>query len=411
MHRFVIAVVSVSFLAVCATTTSSSGGQGGQPGPTQESQQIKNIAHFDVGTCFAAAPEVSAPVVKESVLAVQVSARPLVLECLVNPASRAGAPVTKVTVESTFAAGAFSHKATGENLTADGEKCIVDALTRYTQAKVAGTENAAPVSNSFDYQHDVNQDPSVVMGINEISDLVGAIRVATPTWCDCFEPVKETVPSPIPVKVDVKKAAGAADAGSTITVAASVDQALADGGAGVDETLSQCLIGKIQALPFSTMKSQQDIFPYFFIFTNFEARGDQQVADLNVRFTQLDLQRGQRTADRLLSFAKLNGAAASYTELVNKYKAKPASVTRTQLVTRCNAMVKADEEYVAVLRDLKAVADLQLTTVQELRKADPMYPAEVEEHTVKEVATTTSDLTASEQTLTNDKAICTRLAK
>ncbi len=409
MHRFVIAVVSVSFLAVCATT-SSSGGQGGQAsGPTEESQQIKNIAHFDVGTCFAVSPEVSAPVVKESVLAVQVSARPLVMECLVDPASRAGAPVTKVTVESTFASGAFGHKATGENLTADGEKCIVDALTRYTQAKVAGAENAAPVSNAFDYQHDVNQDPAVVMGINEISDLVGSIRVATPSWCDCFEPLKETVPGPIPMKVDLKR--GAADGGSAITVVASVDQALADGGAGVDGAVSQCLIGKLQALPFSTMKSQQDIFPYFFIFTNFEARGDQQVADLNVRFTQLDLQRGQRTADRLLSFAKLNAAAAGYTELVNKYKAKPASVTRTQLVTRCNAMVKTDEDYVAVLRDLKAVADLQLTTVQELRKADPMYPVEVEEHTTKEVATTAADLTASEQTLTNDKAICTRLAK
>ncbi len=410
MHRFVIAVVSVSFLAVCATT-STSGGQGGQPGPTQESQQIKNIAHFDIGTCFAVAPEVSAPVVKESLLAVQVSARPLVMECLVNPANRAAAPVTKVTVETTFASGAFAHKATGENLTPEGEKCIVDALTRYTQAKVAGAESAAPVTNAFDYQHDVNQDPSVVMGINEISDLVGSIRVATPTWCDCFEPLKESVPGAIPMKVDLKKAEGATDGGSAITVAASVDQALADGGAGVDATLSQCLVGKLQTLPFSTMKSQQDIFPYFFIFTNFEARGDQQVADLNVRFTQLDLQRGQRTADRLLTFAKLNTAAAGYTELVNKYKAKPASVTRTQLVTRCNAMVKADEEYVSVLRDLKAVADLQLTTVQELRQADPMYPLEVEEHTTKEVATTAADLAASEQTLTNDKAICTRLAK
>lgn len=415
MKNLVIAALAGGIVAGCQTTSSATGPAAAPP-PQETRQPIRNIAHFDIGTCFAAPPELSAPMTKEQVLAVQLSARPLVMECLVDPASRAEGPKTQVNLTSAWTDGAMTHRVTGENLTADGERCVVEALEKYTQALILKpTEGhpgpaggASPVENAFSYAHDVNRDVAVKLGINELSDLVASIRLAMPGWCDCYQPVQAQVPPSFLTQVVTTQRKAAEGKAAEVDVAVEVDPKAPP--SGVPGPVVECLLGKVRQHPLP-VRSAKNVFPYAFIHTNFEARSDEAITDPLLRLDQLELERTQRLADRLAAYASVNAAAASYQHLVNQYRAKPASVKRPQLQARCAAMVSGDEAYLKVLRELKAVADLQVSIVQGIRAKDASYPEAVEAHTLKAQSEAAENLKAAEETLKSDQGICARLLK
>ncbi|HZI16843.1 MAG TPA: hypothetical protein VE153_41130, partial [Myxococcus sp.] len=123
-----LAVASVLFTAACAGQQKPDAAQGAnKPTSTEERVRIGNQPAFDVASCFPR--ELSLPAANQGVLVgALLTTRPQVMECLVDPRSRAGGETTKVTVTASVTDQAGAHTVTGENLTPEGQQCVQAAV-------------------------------------------------------------------------------------------------------------------------------------------------------------------------------------------------------------------------------------------------------------------------------------------
>src|SRR5690348_2077211 len=104
-------------LAACGAEQTTASTPDKTAAPKAEQQQVQNSGYFDLGAVVAAPPAVGARVSTEILVGVEVSARPLVMECLVDPKNRAADKRTHVTVDATVGDAGVDHKIGGENLT------------------------------------------------------------------------------------------------------------------------------------------------------------------------------------------------------------------------------------------------------------------------------------------------------
>src|SRR5690242_4211711 len=187
-----IAIASVLLAAGCA------GQQGAQqktqgPTTTEERMRITNQSPFDVAVCQSKTPTLPQPPNQGILVGAILATRPEVMECLVDPKSRGEADTTRVVVKTTVNEQGGTHALSGENLTPEGTACIQKVLDARVPLS-ALPKGAQPVASESTFVHEAGNSPKVKFGINPGSDFSGAVRLAQPTWCDCYAPFTHKAP-------------------------------------------------------------------------------------------------------------------------------------------------------------------------------------------------------------------------
>jgi len=339
----------------------SGASQGGAGGPTSTQQKIVNISPLDLGVCFQQAPALPEKINADVLTGLLVAARPLVMECLVDPKNRGPAEETPVTVKTIIANGKTAHSFSGQNLMPAGEQCIRAALDKYLSSAPdwAAKAGAVTVSAEAQYKHVAGAMPTVKMGISEASDVAGVIRLAQGTFCDCYAPFKDAEPSMFKASIDIKSGAA-----PTVTMSDANDEA--------SKQVAACLQPKVAALPLKTTASELKA-PYTFMFVSSSRPEMFTKAAPPLAFAQYELVRNQSLAASVLAMGARSVAAEAYDALIAKFKKDQASVTLELLQNGCGALIKADEAYIATAEKQVDVEQKAVTMLTDFAAKDAVW--------------------------------------
>lgn len=359
-HRTFAALIALGLGVGCGAAQTPEKGAGG---PVSEQQRIINISQADLGVCFPKPPAVPDKLNNDVVIGLLVAARPVVMECLVDPKNRGTADETNVTVKATLAGGKLTYAIAGQNTTAGTEACIRGALDKFTGAIADFDAKAAAskgnVSGEARYLHTVGSMPGVKLGVNEVSDVAGTIRLAHASLCDCYGDWKEAEPATL--KATIKLGAKTAPA---ISFAASEDPKA--------QAVVTCLAPKLSTLPLKTTSTELTV-PYTFYYLNSSLDAPFTQASPELAFSQLEALRGQRTAESVIAVGGRTVAAEAYDALIQQFKAKPESVTLEQLQNGCNALLKTDDGYIGALEKQLEVEQKMLSLLTDLAGKDASW--------------------------------------
>jgi len=359
-HRKVAVLLALGLGVGCGAASTQEKGPGG---PVSEQQRIINISQADLGVCFTRPRALPDKLNGEVIIGLLVAARPVVMECLVDPRNRGAGDETSVTVKATLGGGKLTYAVTGENTTAGTETCIRGALDKFTGAIADfGAKAAAAqgnISGEAQYVHVGGAMPGVKLGVNEVSDVAGTIRLAHGSLCDCYAAWKDAEPAPL--KATIKLGAKATPA---VTFAASQDPKA--------QEVAACLTPKVAALPLKTTSTELTV-PYTFYFLNSSLDAPFTQASPELSFSQLEALRGQRSADSVIAIGGRTVAAEAYNALIQQFKAKPESVTIEQLQNGCNGLLKADDGYIGALEKQLDVEQKMLSLLTDLAGKDPTW--------------------------------------
>jgi hypothetical protein len=391
-HRKTAVLLALGLGVGCGGATPA---EKGPAGPVSEQQRIINISQADIGICFSKPPALPDRLNGDVIVGLLVAARPAVMECLVDPKNRGAEDETTVTVKATVGGGKLAYAISGKNTTSSTETCIRGALDKFTgsiadlQTKVASTQGNA--SGEAQYLHIVGAMPGVKLGVNEVSDVAGTIRLAHASLCDCYAGWKDAEPQTL--KATVKVGASAAPA---VTFAASQDPKA--------QEVAACLTPKISALPFKAKSSQLTV-PYTFYFLNSAVETPFTQASPEVSFSQLEALRGQRSADSVIAIGGRTVAAEAYDALIKQYKAKPESVTLEQLQNGCNALLKADDGYIGSLEKQLEVEQKMLSLLTDLSAKDQSW-SRAKDGAKSQVDATVKDIDGAKKNKVADADAC-----
>lgn len=388
MSRKVLAAVVLASMS-CATQKEAEK----KADPIMKQVRVTNLTYFDLANCSNQSLELPQPVNREILVGALISQRVHVFECLVDPKTRGPAAETTIAVDSTVTDAGATHKVSGTNLTADGQKCIEGVLAKLKIAPLP--KGAAPVTEKAEFKHNPSS-PMVTIGINELSDVVAKIRLAQPNWCDCYAEWGTKSPRALQAKLKLNKAKPETN---EIEVTATGDAA--------SDKVGACLKGKLAAETFAFESEQIEInYPFNFI----NSASTEELVDGNpdMQFKQFDAQRSQRMAQTALQIGQRLNAAATYNNVVTKFKAKPNSVSVKELKDKCAALVKTDDAWIAALKSQLELDQRTLKLASGQKTKDAEW-AEVESKSQKVVATTTADISSAEQTKVKDQASCPKV--
>jgi hypothetical protein len=320
------------------------------------------------------------------------------MECLADPTRRGAEKETRVVIKSTLGAGGVESAVSGQNLTPEGEKCVKAALTRYfatvPQLATPPAAGAAPVTAEIPVQHIAGVSPAVTLGVNEGSDITGTVRLMQSTWCDCYAEWKDAPPRTLKAKIKIAKGASAAP--SDVSFEATNDPAA--------DKVAACLKDKVKSLRFKVTPDEITL-PYTFLFLHSAHDGGLPNAPPEIQFAQLDALRGQRAAAAVIAVGTRSVAAATYDDLVKKYKAKPASVQVEELKTKCADLLKADEGWVASIEKQVDIDQKTVELVTALAAKDPGW-AKAQAASQSNLDATKKDLEQAKKIRTDDAGIC-----
>jgi hypothetical protein len=205
MQNTTIAFRSSAAVLLAALAAGCAAAMGG--GSAAEQQQIAALSASDVGLCHPAAMPAIGGVNADELTGLLVAARPAVMECLVDPKNRGQAEETRVTLKTTAGGGKLEHAVAGQNLSPAGQQCIKGALDRHFGAVEGFAAKTAavtpPVSAEDTVPHFAGKSPSVQLGLNEASDVTGAVRLAQSSWCDCYAEWKDAPPHPLKATLSI----------------------------------------------------------------------------------------------------------------------------------------------------------------------------------------------------------------
>ncbi|MGZ5959052.1 MAG: hypothetical protein ACXWLI_11605, partial [Myxococcaceae bacterium] len=173
------------FVLACA------GGQSAGGASAAERERVVNLVPFDLATCFPPKLDLGKTANEYTLQAAFRAARPAIGECLADGKVQNPAAATKG--KATIAMDASGTKVTvaAEGLKPAAVSCIENAV-RAQLAGVSLPAGAKPLTLDAPIERDTAS--MVRMGINESSDVVGAIRLALPQWCSCFESLRTQAP-------------------------------------------------------------------------------------------------------------------------------------------------------------------------------------------------------------------------
>ena len=390
-----LAVVSFLVTAACAGPQKTENAQAS----VQERMRITNQSPFDVALCQQRTLSLPQPVNQALLVGALAAAQPQVMECLVDPKTRAGAETTRVTVKASVTDQAAAYTVTGENLTPQGQKCVEGAVNALAPLQPLA-KGGKPVEAQTEYIHETSNSPAVRFGFNEGSDFSGTIRLAEPGWCDCYAGYASKAPPVLTATIKLTKAS-----------ATPADVTFEPSGSTEGDQLAACLKQKILALPVK-LGANEVTFPYRF--THFHSSATEPAANLpaELRFYQLELLRGQRAAATAIAFGMRAHAADGYDALAAEYSKDPKKNYGLipKLREQCATLAKAADTWVTALEAQQSVDQQTVTLVQELKAKDAAW-AEVETRSQGVLANTQKDLAAAQQRRTEDQALCAKLNK
>jgi hypothetical protein len=336
-------------------------------------QRIASAGHFDLGICFPdppAAPSVASP---DSVSAQLIALRPQLLECLVPAKHRAAGAQTALNLSVTLSPKAPPALAIEGAVAPEGKVCLEKTVAA-AFASVPGVP-AAGVVGQGRIDHAVGISPGEQPGVSESSDLVASVRLALPTWCDCFAPWKSAQPATVR---------------ATASVAAGKATAVKVTEGGPNE-VSACLVKKLEAHPFAPAKTAYTLpFTFSFVHSSF---GGATFADPALQYQQSLGRRAQLFARSLLA-ATDRGLAGD--EFNAKVKAK---ADKKKLVEACKRVIAADDAWIAALEALGAEEAKLVTTATTLKL--PGLP-----QVQKQAEETTAELDGVRSARANDAKTC-----
>jgi hypothetical protein len=367
---------------------------------TSEQQRIAGNSPSDVGVCYPSPPAAPEGVNADVITGMLVAARPHIMECLVDPRNRGQEAETRVTIKTTVTAGKAEHAVSGPNLSPAGQQCIRGAIDRYLAAVPGWADKAAkvsaPATGEAQIHHKAGVSPTVQLGLNEASDVTGAVRLAQTGWCDCYAEWKAAPPRSLKATLKVVKG-GAPQA---------IFEQSADPAA---QKVSACLAGKVATLKIAT-ESRELTVPYTFRFVHSGHAAPLPEASPEQQFQQNEALRGQRAAAAVVALGARTAAAVAYDGLVQKYNANPAAVPVEDLTSTCAALVAADDSWIAALQKQLEVDQQTLALVQQLKAQDAAW-GKAEAAAQGTVDTTRQDIDAARQMKTSDTGACPREAK
>jgi hypothetical protein len=394
-------------LAACAATEpnpSSAAAAGQKSVPKTEQQLLKNLGAFDIAIFTLEPPAIPSRVNNDVLTGVETAARPLILECLVDPKNRGADDRTKVIVDAALTDAGVDHKVTGQNLTPAGIACVEEALKKWTQAAPnlnakAAMPAGAPVKSQVPFDHMAGTNPSVTLGVNDASDIAGAIRLALPNWSDCFTDWKSAPPRQLSATVKVARPKPPAPQVtlSEVTFAPTGD-------AGADK-VAACLKTKMLALQVKAPSGDSVTVPYPFRFGHSGLSELLPGATADLQFTQFDLLRAQRLAESAVALGGRNATAAAYDDAIKRYKAKSADSSVAELREKCAALLAADDKAVEVLQKQLAVKEATHRFAQEQMAKDPAW-AQAEAASAKELPDARKDVETFKKARKSDEGTC-----
>jgi hypothetical protein len=394
-----VAVAAFALSAAACAGKQQAPAEGAAPVSKETRSRLNNLTYFDLANCAPRELSVPKPANQPGIIGAVVATRPQVLECLVDPKHRGTAETTSVTVDTTVDATAAKHAVTGENLTPEGTACIEKVLNERVKLEPLAA-GAQPVTAQTSFQHVSGRSPSVTMGLNVASDIAGTIRLATPSFCDCYAEYKDSVPPTLKAALDLPP--------NQPKLAPAVFEP-----APGTEALASCLQGKLAALDFTPTEAETKIPAYPFEVINSNASEEAAALSDEMRFTHLDAVRGQRVADVAMAVGQRMNAVTTYDAAVVAFKdpkvpfkKKP---TAQELVDKCAALVKADDSWIEGLQKQMALAERTLAFVQESKVKDPAW-SEVEAPAAAQVETAKKDLAEAQAAKAADQKVCPKVS-
>ncbi|MFT3710570.1 MAG: hypothetical protein QM817_23340 [Archangium sp.] len=338
---------------------------------------ITNVIPFDVAACAPRALKL-APLTAEVLTGAMLSMNPATQECFVDLTTRDGQGFDlkgKITVDDK----AVTVEVNGLGASASGKACVEAALKKLPLAPLpAGSK---PVSAEIP----LGASPQMVkLGDNTANDIVGQLRLAQSSFCDCYASVATSTPPSLKTEVEVL-AGGAVKATFTTT-----------------DAVSTCLAPKIQALKLG---DQAGKLTWPLLLKNSYAGALEESAPAALRFQQFDGMRAQRTGDVLIAAGQRGLAAVTYDEAAQKYKKKPAAGLLEELKKKCAEVITGDDGQINAVKSLVAV----LTDSQKLataEKAKDAQWAQVETMLGQQLTTTTAEVVRLEDQKKKDEAAC-----
>lgn len=372
------------------------------PAPKVEQQQLVNGGWLDAAIFALEAPALPAKVNNDVLLGVELMARPLVLECLVDPKNRGAEKRTHLVIDAALGDAGVTHKVSGQNLPPAGASCVEAALTKWTasiptlNAKIA----AGPaVSAHLEIDHVAGVQPAVVLGVNEVSDVAGAIRLALPGWGECFAAWKSAPPRVLKGSLQLHKAKAPAT-----QVSPSALSFEPSGDANADK-VAACLAPKLNALSFKSPAAETLAIPLVLRFVHSGAGESLPGAPADLQFTQLDLARGRRTAEAAIAVGGRNQATAAYDDAVKRYKAGAKDVSVKELKDKCAALLAADDRLLDAAKKTLAVEEATHAFAQDQKAKDATW-AEVEAIAAKKQGEAQKDVESFKAARSADEAAC-----
>lgn len=391
-----LAVASVLFTAACAGQQKAASGAGPAV-PKEEKMRITNQPPFDVALCQPRQLTLSQPPNTAVITGALVAVRPEILECLVDPKNRGTAANTKVVVKTTVDTTGAKNVLSGENLTPSGTACIQAAVDKVVTFSPLAA-GSAPVEGQAEVIHEVGNSPSVTFGINEGSDFSGAVRLAQPSWCECYASFTNVPPPMLVAKVKLKKG-----------MATPAEVTFEPSGSTEGDALAACLKPKLAAIP---AKLSVDELSFGHRFIHFNANATQPAANLppELTFYQLELVRGQRSADAALTFGARANAAETYDAVVAKYQKTKDWKLVPELKEKCAALVKSADAWLASLQAQQAADQAALENVQKLKATDAAW-GDAETGLVTTISKDAEDLKTAQARRQADEAACPKERK
>jgi hypothetical protein len=393
MKRTTVLLTTLFLLPACSGEQGAKGA--GQPGvkapgggTVSEQQRIAQTGYFDIGTLNPVPPTIQAQVDKPVLSGVELTARPLILECLVDPRNRGAEKITKVVVDATLTDTGVDHKVTGQNLTPAGTACITAALGKYTGASAGlNAKNAVqkPMAAHIEVEHAVGTNPAVVLGTNEASDISGAIRLALPGWGDCLADWKSAAPHVLNASVKVVRPTPPAP---EVTPAEVTFEPAGDPTA---DKVAACLKTKVMALKVKAPKGDAITVPHRFAFVH---SGIPEMvlpgATPDLTLAQIELSRIRREAQRTVADGERMQAWRTYNAAVDAYKAsakdpKAPKVEVMDLITKCKALLEGDDKLLGALQQVLDGEDLAHKFTVEQKAKDPAW-APIEANSARQLA-------------------------
>jgi hypothetical protein len=409
--RTLLALFPALAAAACGPEQPGPAAPAASAAPVAKQEVVKNLGYLDISTLFPAPPVVPGHATQQALLGVELAARPMVLECLVDPKNRGADKKTHVVVDAALTDAGVDHQVTGENLTPAGTACIQAALAAWTGAvPTLSAKNAppggAPVKSHIEFEHQLGSTPAVEMGINDVSDVAGAIRLGLPHWADCFGDWKGAAPRTLKATVKVVHPAADAGAVTSVTPAEVTFDPSSDAAAG---KAAACLADKIKALQVKVPQGQSISLPYTFHFVHSGIAEALPDAPPDVQLVQIDLQRARRTADVLIAEGDRTLAAVVYDDVVKRYKAKTKPAPSVaDLKARCQELLATDDKLIAAAGKRVASEDAAHTFTAAQKAQDATW-TEAEAKAAQSLAGAQKDAQTYASNRAADEAACPKV--